>query len=107
MTGFPPGQQLLAYNQKLTAEDFIHNISRAFMNITVVMNVHDISGAKDTHVHSTPPQHNCCLCGIYTTNSTFFLTINEAALMLCATMNEIKHCASKSNYAFGIKLKWG
>lgn len=22
-----------------------------------------------------------------------FLTINEAAVMLCATMNEIKHCA--------------
>lgn len=37
----------------------------------------------------------------------FFLTINEAALMLCATMNEIKDCASKSNYAFGIKLKRG
>lgn len=36
-----------------------------------------------------------------------FLTINEAALTLCATMNEIKHCASKSNYAFGIKLKRG
>ena len=36
-----------------------------------------------------------------------FLTINEAALMLCATMNEIKHCASKCNYAFGIKLKRG
>lgn len=35
------------------------------------------------------------------------LTINEAALMLFATMNEIKHCASKSNYAFGIKLKMG
>lgn len=38
---------------------------------------------------------------------TLFLTINEATLMLCATMNEIKHCAGKSNYAFGIKLKWG
>lgn len=34
-----------------------------------------------------------------------FLTINEATLMLCVTMNEIKHCASKSNYAFGNEFK--
>lgn len=59
---------------------------------------------------SPPPllQHNCFWYFIFLYNQFhFFLTINEAALMLCATMNEIKHCASKSNYAFGIKLKWG
>lgn len=79
------------------------------MNIAV-KSVVDISGAKETHVNSN------LFFSLLQPNSfgaefiqpiLLFLTINEAALMLCATMNEIKHCASKSNYAFGIKLKRG
>lgn len=82
------------------------------MNITV-KSVLDISGAKETHVNSNFLIHFFLftvptLYGVEFIQPTpLFLTINEAALMLCATMNEIKHCASKCNYAFGIKLKRG
>lgn len=55
-----------------------------------------------------PPFYSPTLFGAeFIQPSPLFLTINEAPLMLCATMNEIKHCASKSNYVFGIKLKRG
>lgn len=55
-----------------------------------------------------PPLYNLTFFGEeFIQPILLFLTINEAALMLCATMNEIKHCASKSNYAFGIELKRG
>lgn len=83
------------------------------MNITV-KSVLDISGAKETHVnsnfsiHFSPSFYNPTLFGVeFIQLILLFLAINEAALMLCATMNEIKHCASKCNYAFGIKLKRG
>lgn len=67
------------------------------MNITV-KSVLDISGAKETHVNS-----NFSLFFLFLNNPTLFsvkfiqpilrfLTINEPALMLCATKNEIKHC---------------
>lgn len=83
------------------------------MNITVVKNTLDMSGAKESHINS-----NFIPTWVFFPKTTvfgveflqplpLFLTINEATLMLCATMNEIKHCAGKSNYAFGIKLKWG
>lgn len=74
-------------------------LSHTFMNFTV-KSVLDTSGEKETHVNSD--FHLCLLQPnsfwgtIYTTISTF-LTFNEAALMLCITMNEIKHCATKSN----------
>lgn len=67
------------------------------MNITV-KSVLDISGAKETHVNS-----NFSFFFLFLNSPTLFgvkfiqpiprfLTINEPALMLCATKNEIKHC---------------
>lgn len=45
-------------------------------------------------------------CFYYSHNQFhFFFTINEVTLMLYVTMNEIKHCARKSNYAFDNELK--
>lgn len=73
------------------------------MNITV-KSVLDISGAKETHVNSIffflfHPNFTTQLFfffaaqNLYNQFHFFFLTINEATVMLCATMNEIKHCA--------------
>lgn len=44
---FPSGQQILDQQ-----EDLIHKISHTFMNITVVKNVLDMSGAKESHINS-------------------------------------------------------
>lgn len=78
------------------------------MNITV-KSVLDISGAKETHLNSNffIFYNPTLFCAEFIQPILLSLTINETTLMLCVTVNEIKHCASKSNYAFGIKLKRG